>query len=484
MSKARAHPLTRRSFVAGAAGAGIAGVLPRVGASASPREHKLVAAAARAPIVSAGTLTDVWAYQGTVPGPELRVRQGERLRVLVENRLPQDTTVHWHGVRLPNAMDGVPHLTQDPIAPGKTFLYEFDCPDAGTFWYHPHARSFEQVERGLSGALIVEERTPVAADRDVVWVLDDWRLTPEAGISEDFASMMDATHAGRLGNTVTINGRVPERFAVRAGERIRLRLINAANARIFGLEFGGHQPMVVALDGQPVDPHPAPDGRVVLGPAQRVDLMLDCSGRPGETFTVTDRFYARQQYRLIDLAYDAGPPLRESPLDAPVRLPANPVAVPDLQNATRHTIEFGGGMMDPKMARQMMGGDRDRMGMMGGAMERMRRGSVWSINGVFPSAGEHVHVPLLTLQRDRSIIFEMLNDTAWWHPMHLHGHVFRVLSRSGRAAPRGEWLDTVLMEPGERVEIGFVADNPGDWMFHCHILEHQQAGMMGTVRVA
>ena len=118
-----------------------------------------------------------------------------------------------------------------------------------------------------------------------------------------------------------------------------------------------------------------------------------------------------------------------------------------------------------------------------GMMERMHRGSVWSINGIFVPGGEHTHAPLLTLERDRSYIFDMFNDTAWWHPMHLHGHVFRVVSRKGEPTSQREWLDTVLMAPGERVEIAFVADNPGDWMFHCHILEHQQAGMMGTVKV-
>ncbi len=477
--------MDRRTFLVGAAGAGLAGTLPRgiqASSSSSVREFKLVAAETQAPIVGASApQTGVWAYQDVVPGPEVRVRQRDRLRVVVENRLPQDTTVHWHGVRVPNAMDGVPHLTQAPIAPGQSFVYEFDCEDAGTFWYHPHLRSFEQVERGLAGALIVEEPEPIQVDRDVVWVIDDWRLTPDGKISEDLGNMMDASHAGRLGNVVTINGRVPEQFAVRSGERIRLRLINAANARIFSLEFAEHTPLVVALDGQPVDAHVPKNGRVTLGPAQRVDLVLDCVGKPGETFSIFDRFYQRQQYRLIDLAYEASAPLREQPLAAPPRLAPNPVAEPDLKNAVTHRIEFGGGMMDPKMMRGM--GRDGGMGMMGGMMDRMQKGMVWSVNDEFIPGGDHVHEPFLRLERGASYVFDMLNDTAWWHPMHLHGHVFRVLSRDGQSTTRREWLDTVLMAPGERAEIAFVADNPGDWMFHCHILEHQQAGMMGSVRV-
>jgi FtsP/CotA-like multicopper oxidase with cupredoxin domain len=134
-------------------------------------------------------------------------------------------------------MDGVPHLTQRPIAPDETFIYEFEAPDAGTYWYHPHQRRFEQVGRGLYGPLMVEEREPIQVDRDVMWVLDDWRLLPDAQISDDFGNFMDSSHNGRVGNTVTVNGRILESFPVRAGERVRLRLINAGNARIFGLEF-------------------------------------------------------------------------------------------------------------------------------------------------------------------------------------------------------------------------------------------------------
>ena len=127
-----------------------------------------------------------------------------------------------------------------PIAAnGGRFLYEFDLPDAGTFWYHPHLGSPEQVARGLYGALIVEEREPPTVDRDLVWVLSDWRLDREARIVENFGNPMDASHAGRIGNTVTVNGAIRDSFAVRAGERIRLRLINASNARIYGLEFEG-----------------------------------------------------------------------------------------------------------------------------------------------------------------------------------------------------------------------------------------------------
>ena len=376
---------------------------------------------------------------------------------------------------MPNAMDGVPHLTQRPIAQGETFVYTFGVPDAGTYWYHPHQRSFEQVGRGLSGPLIVEEREPLQVDRDVTWVLDDWRLLPDAQISDDFGGFMDASHNGRVGNTVTVNGHILDTFAVRAGERVRLRLINAANARIFGLELEGHRPTVIALDGQPVAPHEPGSGRIVLGPAMRADLVLDMSGEPGERYAITDTFYRGLEYRLLDLVYDGAPPLREHPLDAPMRLAANTMPEPDLRTAERHEVIFGGGMMGGMMMATMDGRRTDMPAM-------MRSGMAWAINGVV--ARGHVMEPFLTLQRGRSCVLAMHNDTAWHHPMHLHGHAFRVIARDGQPTRHREWQDTVLMAPREQVEIAFVADNPGDWMFHCHILEHQAAGMMGVIRGA
>ena len=225
----------------------------RAGPSA---DFRLIAGAGRTHLVGAPyPETAVWSYNGTSQARRSGCGRANASASRSKTSLAEETTVHWHGLRVPNSMDGVPHLTQPPIGPGESFVYEFDLPDAGTYWYHPHQRSFEQVGRGLYGPLIVEEREPIQVDRDVTWVLDDWRLLADAQISDDFGNFMDASHNGRVGNTVTVNGRIPETFAVRAGERLRLRLINAANARIFGLEFQDHRPPVIALDGQPVAPH-------------------------------------------------------------------------------------------------------------------------------------------------------------------------------------------------------------------------------------
>jgi FtsP/CotA-like multicopper oxidase with cupredoxin domain len=442
------------------------------------REFNLVAAPGRQRLAgNSYPDTQIWAYGGSNPGPELRVKRGETIRVHVANRLPEATTVHWHGIRLPNAMDGVPHLTQDAIEPGATFTYEFACPDAGTFWYHPHERSHVQLARGLYGALIVEETDALAVDRDVTWVLSDWRLTRDAAISTDFGNMHDVGHNGRIGNTVTVNGQVREEFAVRAGERIRLRLINTANARIFGLIFDGHAPRVLTIDGQPVEPYQAE--QVVLGPGMRADVLLDCTQQPGKRFRVRDTFYRGLEYRLLDLAYGAEPPLRDLANAAPLRVAANAIPEPQLSGAVRHRITLEGGMMG------MMGMGGGGGGMAGGMMgmrRMMEQGLIWTINGV-AEAG-HTSKPMLTLPRGATCVLDIVNDTAFHHPMHLHGFSYRLLSRNGRAVPQRPWQDTTLLDPQERVEVAFVADNPGDWMFHCHVLEHQAAGMMATIRVA
>src|SRR5712691_8292262 len=369
--------INRRALLAGGASmATLASFLRAARATAiSAKEFSLTATPGRVSLVGKSyPPTDVWSYEKRVPGPEIRLRQGERIRVFVENRLQEETTVHWHGIRVPNAMDGVPHLTQKPIAPGETFAYEFSCPDAGTYWYHPHQRSFEQVGRGLYGALIVEEQDPIRVDRDVTWVLGDWRLEPDAQIRDDFGSLMEIAMAGRLGNTVTVNGRVPETFAVRPGERVRLRLINAASARIFGLAFNSHRPMVIAYDGQPVEPHEVEDGRIVIGPSMRTDVVIDMTNKPGERFTVVDTYYQGREYRLLDLVYEREP-LRDRPLDAPLALAANTMPEPDLKTAVRHEVTFGGGMMG-SMRSAIMDGRHVEMG------EVMRSGMAWAINGV------------------------------------------------------------------------------------------------------
>lgn len=471
--------LSRRALLETAvAGAGSLGVLPHAWANhaAPASDFRLRATSGVARLLSDRQAeTPVWCYNDRIPGPEIRVRQGDQLRVVVDNDLAEPSTVHWHGMRVPNPMDGVAYLTQPPIEPGDSYVYEFQAVDAGTFWYHPHHRSFEQVGRGLYGPLIVEEHAPVRVDREVTWLLDDWRLTPEHELSNDFGNRHDSNHGGRVGNTVTINGRAPEDVSVRKGERIRLRLINAANARIFSLDFADLEPVVIAHDGQPVPPHQPADGRVVLGPGMRMDLIVDVS--VDDRASVIDRFYEGLEYLLVDFVC-GDTALRGQAPDWPVALAPNPIPEPDLDVAFRHEIVFNGGMMGGMVMQDMRGG----MDAMASMMNGQHADNLWFINGV--AASGHIMDPFLTLDLGRPYVFTMTNETAWHHPMHLHGHSFRVLSRDDVPTVYREWQDTVLMNPREKIEIAFVADNPGDWMFHCHILEHQASGMMGVIRVA
>jgi FtsP/CotA-like multicopper oxidase with cupredoxin domain len=329
--------------------------------------------------------------------------------------------------------------------------------------------------RGLAGALVVEEREPPAVDRELLWVIQDWRLQPNAQIAPGFNNRMEEAMDGRVGNTVTINGQLSETLRVRAGERIRLRLLNAAIARIMALRFEGHRPVIVALDGQPCGPHEPVDGRILLGPAMRADVMLDMQGEPGRAYRVVDDFYGRLAYMLVSLSYEASTPMRPHPIDAPLRLPPNPLARPELAAAVIHEVRLQGGMMGG------MGGG----GMMGGGMMGMGSGAAWAINGQSMTGDGNADMPpLFRIDRGRSCILDFRNETAWWHPMHLHGHSFHVLDRDGVPVPHDIWGDTVLVRPRERVRVAFVADNPGDWMLHCHVMNHQVGGLMTTIRVS
>jgi FtsP/CotA-like multicopper oxidase with cupredoxin domain len=465
--------LTRRQLLA--AGAALA-VAPLVGAgkAGTAQIYRLKAFPSRHRIVpSPAQETAVWSYGGGVPGPVIRARQGTPLRIDFENGLEEATTVHWHGLRIPNAMDGVPYLTQPPVAPGEHFVYEFEPPDAGLFWYHPHLRSSEQLARGLYGALVVEEPAPIEVDRDLIWVLDDWRLQDDGAIVDNFDRKRDISNEGRLGNTVTVNGQRLEDFTVRSGERLRLRLCNAANARVFALRFDDLTPTVVAYDGQPVEPHVPEDKRVILGSGMRAELVLDMSGDPGARSIVVDDY--DEAYTFVRFMYSNEKPLRESPLDAPVRLAPNPIPEPDLARVETQQVLIEGGSRG-NLEQAIYEGQTYAAR----KLWRTHR-KIWTINGV--ASHGMVMDPMFNLKRGVSYKWVIKNDTEWDHPLHLHGHSFRILARDGDPVPHTPWADTVFLTPNETVEVAFVADIPGDWLFHCHILEHHKGGMGAVVRV-
>jgi len=410
--------------------------------------------------------TKIWGYDGGVPGPTIRVKQGGRVVRDFVNDLPQGSSVHWHGIRIKNDMDGVVGLTQDAVDPGQSMVYDFTVPDAGTYWYHPHNRTWEQMARGLYGALIIEESAPPDVDRDIVFLIDDWRLTQEAAIDESFGQMMDWSHSGRIGNWVTINGKAPDDHPVKLNERIRLRLVNTSNSRIFELGFDGFEGMVVALDGQPLDV-PVAMGRISLAPAQRMDLILDVTAEQGKygSLVMQDR---NEAFQLAKFPVEGA--ARNEKMAAPAPLPANPVpALGDLKSARRFDLLMEGGAMS-----QM------REAMVDGEVQDTRSlaadGQFWALNGVSGMP----KTPLLVAERGETIIVRIINQTVFGHAMHLHGFHFRSLGADGSQGPL---RDTVLVERDETVEIAFVADNPGDWLFHCHMLEHTAAGMLTWIKV-
>ena len=411
--------------------------------------------------------TEVWAFDGRIPGPELRVGQGARLSRRLVNDLPMHTAVHWHGIRIDNAMDGVPGLTQDPVEPGDSFDYDFVAPDAGTFWYHAHQHSMEQVGRGLKGPLIVEEPNGPDVDRDIVLMLDDWRLDPETVEFAPFGNRHDLSHAGRIGNLVTVNGAFDWSDRARGGSRIRLRLINAANARIFQLRLRGAAAWVVALDGMPLARVVPVEEALLLAPAQRVDVILDLPG-PGDAAFEVISVERQRSYSIARILSEGGLTVQRP---APAPLPPNPVPVPgDLARAPLYTMRLQGGAMRG-LGPSVFGGRTTQPD------DLYAREKFWALSG-------HVDLPkdpVIDARRGETHRIAMINDTAFPHGMHLHGHHFHLIEPDGTL---GVLRDTVLVAPGETRQVAFVADNPGNWLLHCHMLSHAEAGMKTWYRVS
>lgn len=405
-----------------------------------------------------GTQTPAWTFNGKFPGTTLRLRQNRPVRILVRNQLPEPTTIHWHGIRLNNAADGVPGLTQAPIPPGGTFVYEFTCPDAGTFWYHPHFNSLQQLSRGLVGLLIVEEETPVDFDQDLSVVLKDWHLKPDGSFAP-FTSHRAAARNGTLGSHATVNGKASERLTLAAGSVVRLRIANLDNTRVFNI--GADLPaQVISVEGNPLA-EPLPLTSHPLGSGMRVDLAVEVPATPG-TYQLLDR---KGQFAFPICELEVVSP-GVTPRPAP-RLPLNPIPELDLTKATRIPLIFEwAGALSPTGA----DGKADPV--------------FWTINKRAWADHSHHHLPepLATLRLGQTYIFELYNASQHFHPIHLHGFTFTVLKSSLRDLTPYH-TDTLLLDKNERAEVAIVADNPGDWMFHCHVIEHMETGLMGYIRV-
>lgn len=452
-----------------------------------------------------------WAYNGGLTGPEIRIKRGDTLRVRVSNRLPEDTTIHWHGLPVPNDMDGVPGVTQPPIRPGEDFTYEFEVPVSGTYLYHSHAGL--QLDRALYGPLIVEpENESFSYDREYTLLLDDWldgvAGTPENAMKRlkaggiamgdmemdgmtgmvrgdgqdigDGDSMKgmegmghgdDTSGMGVRENVVPrqwppdlvypvylVNGKTPdfpEEFEVRRGETVRLRIANPSSSTIFRVALAGHRMTVVEADGQPVEPVEVDAIRIGMG--ERYDVLVDAKS-PG-VWQLSAQAEGTQKMARALLRYKGTKASPPGPDVMPPALEQKMLAY-DMLEATPDAKTPPAGDPDETIPVSLTGDEES---------------FVWMLNGqVFPEADP------IQVSRDRRVRFEFRNETMMPHPMHLHGHFFRVDNGTGG----GPIKDTVMVEPMQKLAVDWLADNPGEWAFHCHMLYHQEAGMMRVVKVA
>ena len=397
--------------------------------------------------------SDALGYEGATPGPLLRLSKGEAVKIRLANKLAEPTTLCWHGLRIANAMAGVGGLTQPAVPPGASFDYRFTPPDSGFNLYRPHAGAATpgQVGRGLYGPIIVDEASPPALDLEAVVALADWKLEPDGAVRDDFSDPGLARGAGRLGARIAANnGATPLVLNAAPGARVRLRLANAANARIMTIGVEGAKPLIIALDGQPCEAFAPLRNAFPIGPGARFDMMFDMprAGAPvrfvllgGPAAPIageTDR-------PLIVLAAAGDPVAPRPPLAG---LEANPLLPReiDLERAKRVDITVAGGSDAP-----------------------------FSINGA--TLPDWPAKPLFAVARGAPVTLGLVNKTAVAQAIRLHGHCMRLLHPMDDGW-EPYWRDSVLIAPGKTVHVAFVADNPGHWPIESAIPEHQAAGVM------
>lgn len=396
-----------------------------------------------------GRVTRAWGYNGQVPGPVIEADVGDVVEVRLTNRLAEPTNIHWHGLRVPAAMDGT-DMVQRPVAPGETFTYRFRVPDAGTFWYHPHFDETVQLERGMYGALIVHGPGEPVLDAERVLVLDDVALDRKAQIKPP--GWWIEQHNGREGSTRLVNGRKEPELTMAAGQVERWRVVNASSARYVRLSIGGRAFRILGSGGGLLG-RPVTATEVLLPPAVRADLAVGPFSE-GETLSVDSLRYYRGSFgiprreRFATLRIGEAAPSRAS---IPERLRDIEPLVEEPVAVTRE-VRLGF-----RLSRQ--------------------HGVDFTINKEQHHRDQPVRVGELQ-------VWDIINDSPVDHPFHLHGFFFQVLEQNGQSPEQPYWEDTVNVPASGRVRIAWVADDrPGEWMYHCHILEHHSAGMMAHFEV-
>jgi FtsP/CotA-like multicopper oxidase with cupredoxin domain len=460
--------LTRRSFLKTVLGATAALSLPTrlippsFGETTHKvREFRLTASKAEVNL-GKGNNFFAWTYNGQVPGPEIRVKEGEILRVVLKNDLSEETSIHWHGVPVPNPMDGVPGLTQKGVMPGETFIYEFEARPAGTYIYHSHAGY--QLDQGLYGALVIEpSRQTRSYDREFTLMLEDWVMKDGGGVARTRRRppmhRMHYTHPllEPVYDGYAVNGRIypeVEPLIVQRGETIKLRLLNPSSTTIYDLRLSGHSLTITHADGNPIQPIETDVLRIGMGERYDVEFVAN---NPG--------------YWLLSAAEQG---FGEGRLRIPIiykGIKSKTPAEPRFHRGLRFASYWDFKSLHP--SESVISGNFDMFfpQTLGGGMHS----PFWAINGqLYPNA------ELLTIRTGDRIRIGYRNHSMMPHPMHLHGHFFRVVNPY---LPPERWIlkDTIIVNPMQRMEIEFFADNPGKWFHHCHNLYHMMAGMANVV---
>ncbi|MBS2012554.1 MAG: multicopper oxidase family protein [Deltaproteobacteria bacterium] len=423
-------------------------------------EVSLVAAPATVEYLT-GKTTDVWAYRdgaapagtkATIPGPALRAKRGNEVIVHFKNELPEPTTIHWHGLRLLAKMDGSTS-TQASIPSGGTYEYRFRVEDAGTFWYHPHVRANEQIERGLYAPLLVTEDDAVDVTADRTFVLDDVKLEASGALSASSEAL--DTMVGKQGNVLLVNGRRGGALTVPQGARERWRFVNAANGRYFNLRVPGRDLLVIGTDGGLV-PVPYRADTVLMAPGERYELLVSFD-EPEGARAVLETIHYDRGHELPDQGprtlFDIEVRGRSERILRPVPAQLRTIAPLDLPAAT----------VTKRFALQ----EREAPD-----------GVIFSINGEswpFNAA--------IMVKQGATEIWEIESPEEMDHPFHLHGMFFQILGADGRPDLTRGWKDTVNVKRGTKLRFAVRYEPLGMWMFHCHILEHAERGMMGELMV-
>jgi FtsP/CotA-like multicopper oxidase with cupredoxin domain len=379
-----------------------------------------------------------FAYNGEVPGPTIEANVGDTIEVRLKNSLPQATTIHWHGVRVPAEMDGT-EAVQPPVGPGETFEYRFVAPDAGTYWYHSHTNETEQLERGLYGALIVRDPNEPAFDGERILHFDDLKL----GLDGDLAPFGDEHehHAGREGDVRLANGRQEPELEMPGGTVERWRIIDAANTRFVRLSIGGRPFTIIGTDGGLL-PQPVSATEVLITPGERVDLAVG-------------PFEEGERIEIEALPYDRGKGETARERFATLQVGA----------ATESSAHI------PQKLRQI-----DPL-----VDERAQPTRTIDLKALM-HAGHHQRADPVRVGELQ--VWDLVNETGQDHPFHIHGFFFQVLQQDGEPSPVLAWKDTVNVPRKSQTRIAWLPDDrPGEWMYHCHILEHHAMGMMAHFEV-